>query len=44
MYHVSLGFQCIYGCSDESENGDEEGNEALRGRERVEITWPLVYR
>ena len=29
LYHVSLAFQCIYGCSDESgENGDgKEGRE-----------------
>ena len=28
MYHVSLAFQCIHGCSDRGETGDgEEGRE-----------------
>ena len=42
-----LGFSMyIYGCSDEEgEDGDgKEGGEIPGGRERVEITWHLVYR
>ena len=32
MYHVLLAFQCIYGCSDGGENGDEkEGSEIPGG-------------
>ena len=36
----------IYGQRDErGEKGDrKEGNETSRGGERVEITWPLVWR
>ena len=46
MYHVSLAFQCIYGCSDKrGENGDkEEGSDILGGRERVDFAWPLLCR
>ena len=25
MYHVTLGFQCIYGCSNKGVNGDGKG-------------------
>ena len=42
MYHVTLGFQCIYGCSNKGVNGDgKKGCELPGGLERMEITWPL---
>ena len=43
MYHIPLAVQCIYGCSDEGEDGDgKEGSEIPVGGERVEIAAPLV--
>ena len=45
VYHVPLALQCIYGRSDEGENGDGmEGSEISGGGKRVEIVCPLVYR
>ena len=38
-------FQCVYVCSDERKNGNEEDrSEISRGGEGVEITWPFVCR
>ena len=45
MYHVPLVLECIYGRSDGVKNKDgKEGSETPGGRERVEITCPIVYR
>ena len=45
MYHVPLAVQCIYGWSEESEDGyEKEGSEIPGGWERMEIAWPLVFR
>ena len=45
MYNVPLALQCIHGCNDGGEKGDgKEGSEISRGREGVELTWPLVCR
>ena len=46
MYHVPLAFQSIYRLSVEGcEDGHvKEGDEISGGRERLEITWPLVCR
>ena len=46
MHHVPLDFQCTYGGIDEKgENGDgKEVSDIHGGRERIEITWPLVCR
>ena len=46
MYHVPLAVQCIYGWSDEEgEDGDgNEGSGIPGGWEKLEFTWPLVWR
>ena len=46
MYHVPFAFQRIYGRSDEGSGigYGKKNSEIPGGRERVEITWPLVCR